>query len=121
MHLSQLALHPKQHQRKLLIASSLSPHGHHNSTYWILSINHTEFSTAEAAAGYISSSQLPNTTTTIIFILALRQDSTRSKYADNRAIFNQIRLSYHNNTNNIITMDTTNNIPPYYQPSSPLV
>jgi hypothetical protein len=91
------------------LASSLSPHGHHNSTYWILSINHTEFSTAEAAAGYISSSQLPNTTTTIIFILALRQDSTRSKYADNIAIFNQIRLSYHTNNNNNNPLNITNN------------
>jgi hypothetical protein len=77
------------------LATHLAQQGPHNATFWLLSINHQEFSTAEQAAKFISSLQLPSTSTTVPFILAHRQSTERTSLADNRALFNQIRLSYH--------------------------
>jgi hypothetical protein len=76
------------------LAAHLAPHGPHNATFWLLSINHQEFSTAEQAAHYLSSLQLSTGSTSIFIILARRQATDRTSLADTQAIFNQIRLSY---------------------------
>jgi hypothetical protein len=78
-----------------LLATSLSKHGHTSSTFWVLSVNDQEFNTAESTAHYITSLQLPSQSRLILFILVHRHPATRSTYADNRAIFNQIKLFYH--------------------------
>jgi hypothetical protein len=65
------------------LATYLAPHGPHNATFWILSINHHEFSTAEQTAQYISSIQLPSASTTVQFIMAHRQSTDCTSLADN--------------------------------------
>jgi hypothetical protein len=76
------------------LATSLHKHGPPNSTFWILSIQDKEFNTTEAAAFYIKSLQHPSTPTLILFILVCHPSSTCTTYADNRAIFNQMKLFY---------------------------
>jgi hypothetical protein len=76
------------------IATSLSKYGPHNSTFWVLSINHREFSTAAALATHIASLQQPSISISTLFILAKRKPTDRTSFANSRAIFNQIRLSY---------------------------
>lgn len=80
------------------LATGLSTHGPPNSTYWILSIQHQEFNTAEAAASYITSLQLPSQSNLILFIMVHHNPTTHTQYADNWAIFNQIKLSYHSSS-----------------------
>jgi hypothetical protein len=76
------------------LATGLSKFGPYNTTFWILSINDKEFSTAATTARYLSSLQLPSATELIHLILARRHATYRSTVADNRTVFNQIKLSY---------------------------
>lgn len=76
------------------IATHLAPRGPHNTAFWILSINHHEFSTAEQTTRYLSSIQLSSTSTTVPFVMACRQSTDCTSLADNHAMFNQVRLSY---------------------------
>jgi hypothetical protein len=76
------------------LATGLYTHGHPNSTYWILSIHDQEFNIAEATASYITSLQLPSQSNLILFILVHHNPTTRTTYADNQVIFNQMKHSY---------------------------
>jgi hypothetical protein len=76
------------------LATGLAQYGPCNSTFWLLSINDTEFNNAATAACYLTSLQLLSKTNLILFILVHQTAPTRSQYADNRAIFNQIKLPY---------------------------
>jgi hypothetical protein len=82
------------------LAQNLLQHGAHNSTLWVLSINSEEFITAEALVTYLRSLQLDTTTTYTTAFCVRRNASTRNSLESNRAIFNQIRLNYHQNLPN---------------------
>lgn len=83
------------------LAKLFSTHGSHNSTFWILSLHSKEFSRAPSVASYVRSLQQPNSTTTITGHFARRKQVHRTTFEENRAIFNQIKLS------NISSHDTS--------------
>jgi hypothetical protein len=76
------------------LAQTLLAHGSYNSTFWILSINHTEFTTASSVVQLLQHLQQPSHTTFVECYLAKRTAPTRSSLAETRAMFNQIRLTY---------------------------
>jgi len=75
-----------------LLAQQLRPYGPHNATYWILSIDDTEFSTAQGIITFLNTKKSPTITTILSCILARRKPHSRTTFEDNRAIFNQIRF-----------------------------
>jgi len=74
------------------LAASLLLNGHHNSSFWIFSINSQEFITAKAVIDYVHSLQQPSGTTYVSCTLARRIASNRTYLAGTHAIFNQIHL-----------------------------
>ncbi len=76
------------------LAQSLLANGSYNSTFWILSINNTEFTTASSVVSHLHQLQEPSKTVFLPCFLAKRIAPTRSSLAENRAMFNQIRLTY---------------------------
>jgi hypothetical protein len=75
------------------LAQLFSCHGTHNSTFWILSLHSKEFSQAPSVASFVRSLQQLHTTTIITGYFAKCKPATRTNIEENRAIFNQIRLS----------------------------
>jgi hypothetical protein len=75
------------------LAQLFSPYGVYNSTFWILSLHSKEFSQAPSVASYVRSLQQQHTSTIITGYFAKRKPPTRSTFEENRAIFNQIKLS----------------------------
>jgi hypothetical protein len=53
-----------------LLAQQLLPYGPHNASYWILSCNEMEFSTAQGLIEYLCTQQKPTTTTILLCIIA---------------------------------------------------
>jgi hypothetical protein len=53
-----------------LLAQQLQPYGPHNATFWILSCNSTEFSSAQGLIEYLKSKQQPSLVTNLQCIIA---------------------------------------------------
>jgi len=75
------------------LSQHLLQHGQYNSSFWILSINSTEFMTAPAVINYLRSVQNPTVTTYVPAIFARCIAHQRTSLSGHRAVFNQIRLS----------------------------
>jgi len=76
-----------------LLAQQLQPYGPHNATFWILSCNSTEFSSAQGLIEYLKSTQQPSLVTNVQCIIAKRKPTTKTTIEEHRAIFNQIHLT----------------------------
>jgi hypothetical protein len=81
-------------QRNTQLHKLLLQHGTYNSTYWLLSINNKEFSTAYFSHIFKNTPTTPSPYYHPMYLARRKHTSTRSTYAENRAIFNQIKLSY---------------------------
>jgi hypothetical protein len=80
------------------LAATLLLHGRYNSSFWILSINSKEFSSAKTVVDYLKSLQAPVGVTYVPAIFARRIASNRTSVAGDRVLFNQVRLTFDNTT-----------------------
>jgi hypothetical protein len=79
------------------LAQNLLRFGNRTSTFWVLSLNSAEFIKADAFITYLKSLQNPTSSSFATMFFARRVSSSRTSLETNRAVFNQIRLNYHQN------------------------